>query len=72
MEREGSVSLNNAKLALEGRVAALLCACTSKYCFGSATFARQPKAAMMSIGKNACLKSVKVLGEVFHHHRGTL
>jgi len=68
MKREGSVRLNNAGLALEGRVAALLCACTSEYCFSRATFARQPKATMMSIGKNTCLKSVEVLGEVFHHH----
>jgi hypothetical protein len=68
MEREGSVSLNDAKLALEGRVVALLCACTSKYCFGSATFAREPEAAMMSIGKNTPLESIEVLGEVFHHH----
>ena len=72
MEREGSVGLNNAGFALERWVTALLCACTSVYCFSGAACARLPETAMVSIGQYACLKIVEVLGEIFHHNRGTL
>ena len=72
MKREGLVGLDNAGLALERWVAALLCTCTSIYCFSNATCTRLPKTTMVSIGQYACLKIVEVLGEVFHHHQGTL